>query len=252
MQEDKVMAYFDNEMKQINDKYSPLPSLKIARYISIRKLESMLSTKTLFFCNPEKFADKFEGEIPESYFKNWDNESKEVYQKINKWRAQKIVPYISCWTSHYHGNDVMWKKYAGENENGDGACIVTDVKRLMDCVSPFDGRVYEVRYLTEEDLLDKVEVPFYIPSTTKSGKLQISAQQRVFYALKRIKYEKEHEIRAIIFSEKITKGLSIPIELGKFIDNIIVNPMASATQKAAIEDLAKEYNVEDKLSEEIT
>ena len=52
------MAYFDNEMKQINDKYSPLPSLKIARYISIRKLESMLSTKTLFFCNPEKFADK--------------------------------------------------------------------------------------------------------------------------------------------------------------------------------------------------
>ena len=76
------MAYFDNEMKQINDKYSPLPSLKIARYISIRKLESMLSTKTLFFCNPEKFADKFEGEIPESYFKNWDNESKEVYQKL--------------------------------------------------------------------------------------------------------------------------------------------------------------------------
>lgn len=70
--------------------------------------------------------------------------------------------------------------------------------------------------------------------------------------MKRIKYEKEHEIRAIIFSEKITKGLSIPIELGKFIDNIIVNPMASATQKAAIEDLAKEYNVEDKLSEEIT
>ena len=46
------------EMERINSEYEPKLDLKIARYISYKKLESMLSSNTLFFCNAFNFEDK--------------------------------------------------------------------------------------------------------------------------------------------------------------------------------------------------
>ena len=46
------------EMERINSEYESKLDLKIARYISCNKLESMLSSNTLFICNAFNFEDK--------------------------------------------------------------------------------------------------------------------------------------------------------------------------------------------------
>ena len=43
------------DMARINGEYEPKLDLKIARYISYKKLESMLSSNTLFFCTAFNF-----------------------------------------------------------------------------------------------------------------------------------------------------------------------------------------------------
>ena len=56
--------YFATDIDRINNEYMPRLNLEIGRYINYSKLESMLSTQTLFFCNASRFDDEYEGEIP--------------------------------------------------------------------------------------------------------------------------------------------------------------------------------------------
>lgn len=54
----RMAIYTAWEMERINSEHEPKLDLKIARYISCNKLESMLSSNTLFFCNAFNFEDK--------------------------------------------------------------------------------------------------------------------------------------------------------------------------------------------------
>lgn len=91
-------------MERINSEHEPKLDLKIARYISCNKLESMLSSNTLFFCNAFNFKDKYEGEIPSSFFEGWSKESEENYRQFNILKNKVYVPYVSCWTPYQPGN----------------------------------------------------------------------------------------------------------------------------------------------------
>lgn len=234
--------YTAGDIDCINSAYEPRLDLKIARYISYKKLDLMLSTQKLFFCNGFKFEDKYEGEIPSSFFEGWSRNSAENYRQFNILKSKIYVPYVSCWTPYQPANMEMWGKFAGENGNNDGVCIVTTVRKLVICAAAKGGRVYKIHYLNEDGTLGASDIPFYIPNDEERKQFDLPYMMRVFHALKKHGFEKENEIRAIIYKHKKEAGLEIPFSCQTFIDSIILNPLASVEQKDAIQKLASKYS----------
>ena len=66
---------------------------------------------------------------------------------------------------------------------------------------------------------------------------------RVFHALKKHEFEKENEIRAIIYKREKKAGLEVPFKFNLFVESIILNPLATAEQSNAIQQLADKYSV---------
>ena len=238
-----MTCYTEMDIKRINSEYEPKLDLKIARYISYRKLESMLSSNTLFFCNAFNFEDKYEGEIPSSFFEGWSNESVENYQQVNILKNKVYVPYVSCWTPYQPGNKKMWTEYAGEDGNKDGVGIVMTVRQLAKCASDSGGCVYKIHYLNEDGNLGTTDIPFYIPDEEKRKQFNLPYMTRVFQALKKHEFEEENEIRAIIYKHEKKAGLEIPFDFNLFVERIILNPLATAEQRDAIQQLARKYAV---------
>ena len=56
-------------------------------------------------------------------------------------------------------------------------------------------------------------------------------------------FEKENEIRAIIYKREKEAGLEVPFKFNLFIESIILNPLATAEQSDAIKQLADKYSV---------
>lgn len=231
------------EMERINSEHEPKLDLKIARYISCNKLESMLSSNTLFFCNAFNFEDKYEGEIPLSFFEGWSKESEKNYRQFNILKNKVYVPYVSCWTPYQPGNKKMWAEYAGEDENKDGVCIVMTVRQLVICAAARGGRVYQIHYLNEDGNLGTGDIPFYIPNDEERKQFDLPHAMRVFHALKKHEFEKENEIRSIIYKREKEAGLEVPFKFNLFVENIILNPLATAEQSNAIQQLADKYSV---------
>ena len=118
------------EVRRLIKKYNPdMPrlNLEIGRYINYSKLESMLSTQTLFFCNASRFDDEYEGEIPLEFFDGWAQQSEENYRRLNELKSHVYVPYVTCWTPYKTGNTKMWNEYASDN----GVCIVSTVRQIF-------------------------------------------------------------------------------------------------------------------------
>ena len=119
--------YFATDIDRINNEYMPRLNLEIGRYINYSKLESMLSTQTLFFCNASRFDDEYEGEIPLEFFDGWAQQSEENYRRLNELKSHVYVPYVTCWTPYKTGNTKMWNEYASDN----GVCIVSTVRQIF-------------------------------------------------------------------------------------------------------------------------
>lgn len=139
--------YFATDIDRINNEYMPRLNLEIGRYINYSKLESMLSTQTLFFCNASRFDDEYEGEIPLEFFDGWAQQSEENYRRLNELKSHVYVPYVTCWTPYKTGNTKMWNEYASDN----GVCIVSTVRQIF-MLSRINGaRMYKVHYLDENE-----------------------------------------------------------------------------------------------------
>ena len=66
---------------------------------------------------------------------------------------------------------------------------------------------------------------------------------RVFHALKKHEFDEENENRAIIYKREKKAGLEIPFEFNLLTESIILNPLATAEQRNAIQQLADKYSV---------
>ena len=117
------------------------------------------------------------------------------------------------------------------------------VRQLVICAAARGGRVYQIHYLNEDGNLGKRDIPFYIPDDEERKQFDLPYAMRVFHALKKHKFEKENEIRAIIYKHEKKAGLEIPFNFNLFIESIILNPLATAEQRNAIQQLAEKYAV---------
>jgi hypothetical protein len=170
--------------------------VRIWRYMDFTKFVSMLENQGLFFPCAENLGDPFEGSFS-SVNKNLrplirkhsskfieDSDVGELVKKLRSWVA------ISCWHMSNHESAGMWKLYAKTPE---AVCIQSTFNRLRRCL-PSNveiGTVHYVDYLSD-----------WIPESHLLAP----------FMYKRMSFEHEREIRALINLAKIE------IDIGKLDD----------------------------------
>lgn len=244
------MAYLYDEktMKEINNSFTPNPSQIIARYMGFEKFKKLVEDKYLWMAKAESFMDAYEGEIPPRFFINWDKENEESYKSIKECKRKVFSAYISCWFEFERESEPMWLAYGCQNdENGhrdnNGVCIISNVKKLMECTSSFDAVVHRVNYIDYEKVNKDMIVPPFFFSRGENGLFR----ERIFYVYKKKEYEAEKEIRAITYQNNKKMGLEVSINPNNFINNIIINPHAKNEEKAYIRDYIINAGLKDKI-----
>lgn len=232
-------------------------STKIWRYMDFTKLVSLLDKKSLYFSNFKNFDDPFEGEFPYGNILR-ANKTLERSNKYNvknsfsddfirkeksKSQASKLFCsarnaihnagnyFINCWHENNYESAAMWKLYSDLNK---GVAIQSTFKNFTDCFSGCEddiaiGKVNYIDY--EKDSMSPGIVYVYKPFTYK-----------------RISFEYEREIRAIIFiphGERNIElnGIYVPISLKILIEKIYVSPTAEDWFFELVESITKKYDL---------
>jgi hypothetical protein len=226
----------------------PSSDSKIWRYMDLSKFLSLLEEQCLFFARTDSFDDPYEYAVPHQSQTAWNNmweeesnaslgsidESElekidrlEARVKSNKDSLPKMMEFLrktmfaSCWHINQYESNAMWKLYL---KSGEGIAIQTTVGRLVESVSLHPEHIF----------IGKVK---YINYKSDS----ISIDNSLNFAIhKRLDFEYEHELRALIWKTQqekgenfsgeremqypIEKGISVPVNVNQLIETIYVAP----------------------------
>ena len=204
---------------------------KIWRYLDFTKLLDLLEKKSLFFTQPGRFSDPFEGSIP---LKNVQSRLDQLKASpINEQTSQRAIEHLSqgnksnvekhavnCWHINDHESAAMWELYLKSSE---GVAIQSTYHRFKSCFESQDpiliGKVNYIDY--ENDSIPEGNIFFPIMHKRKS-------------------FEHEQELRAVTSKwalsphteqvnatlEPIEFGIDIPVNIKTLIENIYIAPTA--------------------------
>lgn len=159
------------------------------RYTGLAKFIDLLERRELQFPRSDKFADPYEGVLPRQNVANLDAASGPPISSVRAmYETLRRTMYISCWFASEHESAAMWHLYS---QGGDCIAIRTDLNTLGNCLapSPLTCRICDVKYIDyDRDLLPSMNglVPF---------------------VHKRLSFQHENEVRAIIWS---LEGVNVP------------------------------------------
>lgn len=215
---------------------------KMWRYMTLPKFLSLLENSSLYFTRSDKFADPFEGTIPKineeeiaKYFSEYENSEEMHQQLLNIFKTNKKVTLINCWYLSDYESDAMWQLYSDN-----GVAIQTTFKKFKNAISSSSDKIFtgQVKYIDYD----------------KEGFLYLNALSSFLY--KRISFEHEKEIRAVIWNtgeikegedESVTEivdhGKYSEINLNDLIESIYVSPTAPSWFYHLIISLLKRYNL---------
>ena len=94
---------------------------RIWRYVEVRKLESLLKNRGLYFCRGDQFEDPYEGLLPEDFLRGPDAETQARYLLYYRSHA-----YANCWHLCEYESMTMWKLYASR-----GVALKSTFSRLQ-------------------------------------------------------------------------------------------------------------------------
>lgn len=226
--------------------------VSIWRYMDFTKFVSMLIKSGLFFPRLDCLGDSFEGSFPKL---NMDDDAFPVHPSILdpagfrkslkgmrqgvKYRRQWVC--ANCWYMSEHESAAMWKLYARTEE---AICIRSTFSKLQKSL-PDQAWVGCVRYID----YDK-ELLYDNHSMTP-------------YVLKRLSYEHEREVRALIENTHWWKswyveqglwpkstivpkppegGIWQDVDLAKLIDKVYVAPTAPSWFRNTVEQTIQRFN----------
>lgn len=214
-------------------------SKKIWRYISFAKFVHLIDSESLFFCRADKFTDKWEGVFPKKMIEIFDlgkktlpsSDGKEYsiceWQKMKEGRSH----LINCWHLSDHESDAMWQLYSGENQ---GIAIQSTLQRFIDSFKITQERVW-IGLVKYEDFNN------WRPDFSRHDPIFLKT-----FFLKRLGFEHEKEIRAIInkaYKEhKCEVGIPVEVDLSALIENIYISPILDDPFKELVENIIRKYN----------
>lgn len=144
-------------MENTEKEYHIDDKAEIIRYMDFSKFMNILIKKEVFFCNAEKFEDKYEGEVPNGFYNLWSDKKKQFYKERDE--ILNRVAYINCWNNFEGGeNYAMWKLYTHPDT---GVAIKTTVGHLRKALNDSRVEIYKVKYL--DTLIDEIYISPYAP-----------------------------------------------------------------------------------------
>lgn len=247
--EETVVRYHWQE-----DEYEePLAEDVLWRYMDLSKFISIISRKDLYFAAADTFEDIFEGakgivenqdEWNDFYLKFFREviltapgqdiskltdeqiklDSERLLNEItNSGQKARENTYISCWHLNDHESEAMWKLYSKDATNA--IAIRTTA-----------GHLYEA--LNEEPYISIGKVKYI------DMKKRFTSINGAFW-YKRKSFEHEKEVRAIIRKHNSkAKGIYIPVNIDKLIDEIYVSPYASEWFVDVVKSVVVQYNID--------
>lgn len=148
------------------------------RYLSIEQYLSLLLNSSLYFSRADRFADEFEGTLPEAT--DLDPVFKDLYQQFKK------LIHLNCWNVNRVESILMWDSYAPR-----GVVIKTtlgDLINSLDAEDDFTIHVCEVEYInftnSNINLVDRTD------GSRRGNTLDLFQYKREYYS-------GEREIRLI-------------------------------------------------------
>jgi len=213
----------------------------IWRYMSLQKFELLLEDKSLFFCRADKFADPFEGTIPQKeaeYRARSITDDQTIKSISNLHKKLKGHFIVNCWHINNAENDAMWRLYLKDN---DGIAIRTTVRNLLDSLKTAKEDIYcsEVRYINFEK--DK-----WLPPIDS-----YNAFAPIIH--KRLEFTHENEVRLIHQIDFVNdidsfwqkqpkiKGKDVSIDINNLINTVYCAPSSDRVQIEKIKNIVNEY-----------
>lgn len=257
------MPYYDHRKFDTPDWDST-----IWRYISIPQLMSILHKEALFFTRADKFSDPFEGTYPVQNIQSmntgepqipqkgvlepqrkYDTENPELHVNFSNDSSRieffKRISFINSWHRGDTETAGMWRSNLEANS---GVVIKSSTDSLRDSFHVFKdndvfiGNVDYIDFSSERIPENNLMVP---------------------YKYKRIEFEHEKELRAVITSyphedypglkdqysrktiffnwENQPSGKYIPVDVEELIDEVHVSPNAPPWHCTVLENMVKEY-----------
>jgi hypothetical protein len=145
---------------------------------------------------------------------------------VMRW-SRKLL-FISSWHMSNHESVAMWKLYVKSDQ---GIAVQSTLGRMISSFANSKEDVYigEVKYVDYE-------------------KQQIPSNNVFFLAVhKRMSFEYERELRAIVLSPENLPGISVPIDLNSLILRVFVSPNSPVW----IHDLVKKMLIKYGLNKEV-
>lgn len=196
------------------------PDASIWRYMSLAKLVSLLSLKSLFFARADMIGDPLEGSVGAGNVRMRPDWYGEHFEIIERSRAQfspglPQCTALNCWHVSEYESAALWRLYGGES----GVAVRSTYRKLVESLGSmskiFVGLVRYADY--ERDV---------IPEGTTLGP----------FLYKRRSFEHEREVRAVIQEftavgedkiaavSKWESGLYVPIDAERLIGAVAVAP----------------------------
>lgn len=219
------------------------------RFMDLPKFLSLIQTQKLFFSRIDLMEDPYECAIGEKFREPiWDkyyfdffsyavnsvpghenelsedNVKEEAARLLKDLKAsstqKKQHTYIVCWHENKCESEAMWKLYTNCQQ---GIAIKTTYLRLYQALSrnpSIDiGRINYIDYSKRFAAIDS-------------------------YWYKRLSFEHEHEVRAVIRSfDNSCPGMMIDVNIETLIEEIYISPYSGKWFKDVVKDLLVRYNI---------
>jgi hypothetical protein len=220
------------------------PDIPRWRYIDLSKFVAFLQDRALYFARTDKLVDPFEGSFPK---KNREILRERLTQDLGSSQAEinlssiavtnrsfRTIMNISCWHANEYESAAMWELYS----KSDGAICIQTTYATLAVLLPEQVYAWLVRYIDYE--------------TEDFDGGNIFNQ----FMHKRISYEHERELRAIVVSifppgnapslpanfVVSENGVKVPIDLG-FIHKVFISPTTPKWFREVVESLKDHYGL---------
>ena len=225
-------------------------SVKIWRYLDLPRLIDLLQTRSLHFARVSSLdEDSFEGSFTKGNLNllrrelaaiKTNKEGTTTEEYIRKTlemiiRSGKDFAYINCWHASNAESVALWKQYGTEA----GAIAIQSTYEKLAGAFPSDpektvymGMIQYKNYTNPNEYIN-------FPSNS------VNSISLLFH--KRIEYQHEKEVRALMFlSPKITNdqdGIKIGIDVDKAIEEIRMRPRTPKWITEVVANLIKKYDL---------
>jgi DNA-dependent RNA polymerase auxiliary subunit epsilon len=223
---DKTMFYDNDIINFESSEFIPTDDTKILRYMNFPEFLYLLEYGKLYFTKVKLFEDKYEELIPGIAARVYKEADSGLSSRNNFLNEIENRTYINSWTEFNMESYAMWHIYSKKY----GIAIETDCRKLKEIIKPFNGLVRKVKYIDINKSENMIRA-----SMNKTDKEDFQIEN--IFTLKSRFYEYEKEIRAIFTDMGGEEYKEIKIEIGSFLNSIIISPFASRWFDEMVSDI---------------